>query len=282
MGNETVRYAFQDLVGHHRGTVQQHRELGRGLDRVQRTELQDEHLGPLLHVAGQSFPVASLHPAEGEGGADREVEGMNDLGELPDRVEHHVQSHVDAVVPELSDGIIGGEDQHALALARPDGLDQLLRVLGRADQHRRSRDGVVDEGQSQLPQYAVRDETGVHGALVGLGIVQVLQGLDDLGRDHGGLAGDQGALQVRGLPDLAARLAQDAGQVSQFLRLGTVPGVYGRQFVGGLRVLDLLVVAMLLDRHPQQLVGEAGGDERAVYGHAEQPGLESFFESSTT
>ena len=76
---------------------------------VHRSELQDEHLRPLVQVAGSALPVAPLHAAERQRRPDGEVESMDDLGEPADRIQRSGPGPSACPCPQLLDVSHGGE-----------------------------------------------------------------------------------------------------------------------------------------------------------------------------
>jgi len=232
---QQVRNVLHQLVGNDRHVVEE-RGQGHGRPaRVQRSIVQHEGLGALGQVRGQPFGVPCLDPSERERRPDQEIQGMHQLGEAPEGVEHHPEPHLDLPFLEHPYHIIHGHDQHSPGLQLADSGHQLPAVPGHAHQHRGPGDGVVHKGQPQLPEHLVRDEA--YGGRAGVRVpFKVPQGLQGLGGHHRRPARLQRVRQ----PPLAGKTGMALQHLQQLPEGGDVlpePSQGARQGVGGLRVL---------------------------------------------
>ena len=201
---------------------------------VQRAEGVDEGGDPLLGVGQQTCQIAGLDVAEDEGGADGHGDYMDDAGDVVAQGHHpELQTHLHALLQGLLDAAADHEGEDALGLVVLDHFRHGGGVIRLAQDHGHAGDVARDQGHAQGADDGVWDEADAGVGLVGVGIVHVLEALDDLRAHGGGEAGVEGRADVIGVGDEALEDAHAGGQVAQGLDLHACGGVDGGEEVGG-------------------------------------------------
>ncbi len=259
---------FRDIaVGDDREAIVD-RPGGRGVPLVGHlAQGHDEGEDSVLVVEQVAAEVAGLDAAEAQGrpaGETERVDGRRDLGAEGHQTRLPAQLHAafHELLGETRAVVVGAhEDVEAPLLELTGDGHGRLDIRGGADDSRKARGRAVDELNSALAQNDIVRGTEPE-ILHRVRPDQVFARLDDLFGEQGGHARVEGRTEI-GRPEVlidlrrqqAANLFHHPFEIGQGLDGSAGHRVDDRQIVARIRKLDLRVLALLLDRPIQDVLG---------------------------
>ena len=226
---------------------------------IQRAEGVDEGGHAILRILQKTSQVAGLDVAENQRGPDGHCNRMDHRGHIVAQGHHaQLQAHLDTLLCSLLNAVADHQCQDALGLVIFDNLGYIFGFLRLAQDHGYTRDIACHQGDAQGTDDRIRHKADAGLSGVGLGTVQILQALNDLGTDSGSKAGVQGLSDIVLIGNKAFQNAHTSGQIPQSFDLYAGSGINRGEEISGVRESHRRVGAVLGDGVVDSALGQPG------------------------